>query len=540
MTKRALIHVEDTDGIVEFAQYLAASGWTIMTANKTEELLRKNHIPVTREMALSADIAYAHDISKVITNIVSTSLDSDTAINQQTDMNENNIYLVCINMEPFYHMGAQRFDIKTSDYRISSILRYAFYNHENVLVLTDPADYKEAMIQLKTDNITSDFRAYIAQKALNLVAAYDSGVAGSLMHNTKHKKSFPMYACYPLKFQALLKHGTNRQQAAAFYRLPEEKEYSSFANCNFPDLDYALFKDISLSWEILNNLYSNLKTQFTVPSTNVDNYDFTTQFTPLAGTVFTFAIKFGNILGASIATNIIDSYAKTYIYDTQHVEDAILGCSAVIDQNAATKIMEGKFIAIVAPDFTDDAKKIFAQNKNLKLIYSTKQNRSDFEARFVFGGFLIQTNESSLFDHWYIKTKNRPSQIKSDELAFGMLLALKTRSYSAILIKQNAVVGISQGCPSMEKALGEVHYHVTSTTIMHNGNADFNPTDNPIADVLVCDEKIRFGEEIIRLVNLGLSTIIETGGSVDDKELIDFCEEHNVSLIFTGMSHISI
>ena len=275
MTKRALIHVEDTDGIVEFAQYLAASGWTIMTANKTEELLRKNHIPVTREMALSADIAYAHDISKVITNIVSTSLDSDTAINQQTDMNENNIYLVCINMEPFYHMGAQRFDIKTSDYRISSILRYAFYNHENVLVLTDPADYKEAMIQLKTDNITSDFRAYIAQKALNLVAAYDSGVAGSLMHNTKHKKSFPMYACYPLKFQALLKHGTNRQQAAAFYRLPEEKEYSSFANCNFPDLDYALFKDISLSWEILNNLYSNLKTQFTVPSTNVDNYDFT-------------------------------------------------------------------------------------------------------------------------------------------------------------------------------------------------------------------------------------------------------------------------
>ena len=532
--------MEDTDGIVEFAQYLTASGWTILTANKTEELLRKNHVPVTREMALSADIAYAHDISKVITSIVSTSLNSEVSFNQSSELIDGNIYIVCINMDPFYYMDSQRFDIKTCDYRISSILRYAFYNHENVLVLTDPADYKEAMIQLKTDNITPEFRTYIAQKALNLVAAYDAGVAGSLKYNTSQKKYFPTFACYPLKFQSLLKHGTNKQQSAAFYRLPEEKEYSSFANCNYTDLDYALFKDISLSWEILNNLYSNLKTQFTVPSTNVDNYDFTTQFTPLAGTVFTFAIKFGNILGASIATNIVDSYAKTYIYDTQHVEDAILGCSAVIDQNAATKIMEGKFIAIVAPDFTDDAKKIFAQNKNLKLIYSTKQNRSDFEARFVFGGFLIQTNERSLFDHWYIKTKNRPSQIKSDELAFGMLLALKTRSYSAILIKQNAVVGISQGCPSMEKALGEVHYHVTSTTIMHNGNADFNPTDNPIADVLVCDEKIRFGEEIIRLVNLGLSTIIETGGSVDDKELIDFCEEHNVSLIFTGMSHISL
>ena len=154
MIKRALIHVEDTDGIVEFAQYLTASGWTILTANKTEELLRKNHVPVTREMALSADIAYAHDISKVITSIVSTSLNSDVSFNQSSELIDGNIYIVCINMDPFYYMDSQRFDIKTCDYRISSILRYAFYNHENVIVLTDPAEYKEAMIQLKTDNIT--------------------------------------------------------------------------------------------------------------------------------------------------------------------------------------------------------------------------------------------------------------------------------------------------------------------------------------------------------------------------------------------------
>ena len=121
-----------------------------------------------------------------------------------------------------------------------------------------------------------------------------------------------------------------------------------------------------------------------------------------------------------------------------------------------------------------------------------------------------------------------------------MLLALKTRSYSALLIKQNAIVGVAQACPSMEKALGEVHYFVRAYTLLHNGNTDFNPNDNPIADVLVVDEKIHFGEEIIRLIDLGLSTIIETGGAPDDDEFIKYCDDHNVSLIFTGMSHISL
>lgn len=540
MTKRALIHVDNTDNVVELAQYLSSAGWTIISANKTEELLRKNHVPVTREMALSTDIAYAHDISKIIQNIVTTRLDSDNSLNLPTEFQDNNIYLVCINISPFYYSDPQKADIRYCDYRISSILRYAFYNHKNILVLTDPADYKEALIQLKTDNITDDFRTYIAQKALNLVAAYDSGIAGTFAHKTSYSKTFPVYACYPLKFQSRLKYGTNPQQAAAFYKLPEDKEITNFANCNFSDLDYNTFKDITLSWEILNNLYTSLKSQFTVASTNADNYDFTTQFTPLSGTVFTFAIKFGNLLGASIDTNIHNSYVKTHTYDTINVKNEVLGCSAVIDHNAANEIMEGNFSAIVAPDFTDEAKKIFAQKRNIKLIYSAILNQADFEARFVFGGFLIQQREKTLFDHWYIKTKNRPSQVKSDELAFGMLLAIKTRSYSAILIKQNAIVGIAQGCPSMEKALGEVHYYANAYTVLHNGNTNFNPQDNPIADVLVCDEKIHFGEEIIRLINLGLSTIIETGGTPEDDEFIKFCEEHNVSLIFTGMSHISL
>ena len=541
MTKRALIHVDDTENIVEFAQFLASTGWTIVSANKTEELLRKNHVTVTRTMALSNDGAYAQDISRIINDVVATRIpDFEYQGSLQQEEHTNNIFIVCINIEPFYHIDSTNFDIRTCDYRISSILRYAFYNYENVLVLTDPNDYKEAILQLRTDNISMDFRTYLAQKALNLVAAYDSGISNSLAKTTPLASKFPRYATYPLKLQAHLKQGSNKQQIAGFYTLPGTDNIPVFENCTAADLDYISLCDITMCWEILNALYGILKTQYTVKSTNADNYDFTTQFTPLSGMVFTFAVKFGNLLSAALAPNIQESFAKTYSYDLPHIRDAVLGSTAVIDGRAAEEIINGSFIAIIAPDFTKEAKKIFSQRPEIRLVYSSKESKSKFEARFVYGGFLIQQHDKTIFDHWYIKTRNRPSQIKSDELAFGMLLALRTRSYSVILVKDNSIAGIAQGCVSVEKALGEVLYSAKEHAAACGRSTDFNPVDNPIADVLICDERIHFDVEIKALIDLGVSAIIETGGALDDNEFINYCEEKNVSLIFTGITHITL
>lgn len=541
MTKRALIHVDDTENIVEFAQFLTSTGWTIVSANKTEELLRKNHVTVTRTMALSTDVAYAQDITRIINDVVATRIpDGEYQASFQQEEQTNNIFIVCINITPFYDIDVSSFDIKTCDYRISSILRYAFYNYENVLVLTDPKDYKEAILQLRTDNISPDFRLYLAQKALNLVAAYDSGISHSLAKQTPLASNFPLYATYPLKLQAHLKQGSNKHQLAGFYTLPGSENLPVFENCSASDLDYLCLCDVTMCWEILNTLYGLLKIQYTVKSTNADNYDFTTQFTPLSGKVFTFAVKFNNLLSASLGGNILESFAKTYTYDLPHIRDAVLGSTAVIDGRAAEAIINGSFIAVIAPDFTKEAKKIFTQRPGIKLIYSSNESKNRFEARFVYGGFLIQQPDKTIFDHWYIKTRTRPSQIKSDQLAFGMLLALKTRSYSVILIKDNSIAGIAQGCVSVEKALGEVLYSAREHAVSCGRSTDFNPSDNPVADVLICDEKIHFGVEIKALIDLGVSAIIETGGTLEDNEFINYCEEKNVSLIFTGITHISL
>ena len=342
MTKRALIHVDDSENIVEFTQFLASTGWTILSANKTEELLRKNHIPVTRNMALSSDMAYAHDISRVITDVVSTKIpDYEYHTSLQQEEQTNNIFIVCINIQPFYYMANSSFDLKSVDYRISSILRYAFYNYENVLVITDPQDYKEVILQLRTEDISDDFRTYLAAKALNLVSAYDAGLSASILQSPKFNEPFMNYMMLPFKRELQLHCGMNAQQSAYLYKSPaEEGSVGNFLKYQGKDLTYTLVNDISYAWRQINSLFTLLKNQPTVKSTNSDGYEFTTQFTPLTGTVFSLAVKFGTILGASHATNVLESFKSTFTYDSVTTTDTVFACSAVINGEAAEEILK--------------------------------------------------------------------------------------------------------------------------------------------------------------------------------------------------------
>ena len=200
---------------------------------------------------------------------------------------------------------------------------------------------------------------------------------------------------------------------------------------------------------------TNLKNQFSVKSTNCDGYKFLTQFTPLTGTVFTLAVKNKSILGASLSTNILDSFRNTYTYDT-NIKDVILASSAVIDEAAATEIVKCDIAALVAPGFTQEAKTILDEKKTLNTIQLAKITTADYQMELINGGLLFQTKDNILFDHWDVKTKNRPGQSLVDQMAFGTILAMGSRSYSAVLLKNNCVVGISQACKSPERAIDVV------------------------------------------------------------------------------------
>ncbi|MCQ2583668.1 MAG: hypothetical protein MJ160_07160 [Treponema sp.] len=535
MVKNALIHVERNENILEFAKFLVDTGWTILTANKTEELFKREQIPFTHEPSLTESTLHIGDPSYLIKTLLSTKyIDEEKAL-EAPFPTATGINIVCVNLMPCMKDTLTQQQVpeytKQFNFYISTLLRNSFVNYENILILTDPADYKEAMIQLRTNNITKEFRVYLAAKALNLISAFDSGIANTLLQNSEFTTDFTNYLAFPLVKQKTLDGGSNKHQQSCLYGYPSDSGAVSGIRKLHEKIDYNTIADVSLAWETISSIYKNLKNQFSVQSTNCDGYNFATQFTPLMGIVFCIAVKYKSILGAALSSNVSESFQKTYCFNSELIDDVVIGCSSVIDGQAAEKMADKKIVAIVAPDFTEEAKQIF-EKTNIKLITTAKINCSPYSIDILNGGLLFQTKDATLFDHWNVVTKNRPAQNIIDEMAFGILLAMGARTYSALLLKNNQLVGISQCSKSAVHAVRNV------TIEAQDLNPD--PQDGVLAELLVCDTAVPLCQSIKELIDKGVKAIIQTGGTSSDDEFINYCNEHDVTMVFTEMSHITL
>jgi len=536
MKKQALIHVENTEEIIDFAKFLSDNGWEILSANKTEDLLRRADIPVTPEYTMQESAVHVADTSTLIRRIFKSRYES---YSQSVEEEKNgSIYLVCANLYPSIHVNKDKLEdvTKPINFFISTILRNSFLNYKNILILTDPSDYKEAMIQLRTDNITEEFRYYLAGKALNLVSAFDAGVSTSILSNLSSSENFLKYLTLPLKLHSQLLSGENNHQNAWMYKYPSDDGIvASLSKLNDKELSFSLVTETSFAWEQISSLYENLKNQLPIKSFTCEDYEYTTQITPLTGAVFSLASKNKLILGASISTNIFDSIKKTTSYNTENICDATFGCSAVIDEEAAKELINCNFSVIIAPSFTNEAKNIFLQNKNIQLISSSKILCTHFDLNVINGGLVLQTKDNVLFNKWFIKTKSRPTQKIADEMAFGTRMYMSSKSNSAILIKDFAIAGIIQSCKSVTKA---IEYVLQDALENLSRNTEFNENEN-LADVLVADSSIKMCDSLKMLLSKGVSSIILSGTSLIDEELIRYCDENNIVLVYSDLTHIS-
>ena len=532
MTKKAIIHVENTENLAEFARYLVSSDWSILSANKTLDFLEKENIPVTKESALVENNQYTLETCQLIQKILETKTSEEGEPEEELD----NIYLVCMNVYPKYDAINSEQELnkvcKPVNYYHTTVIKNAVYNYQNVLVITDPDDYKEVMIQLRIGSIKPEFRVYLAGKALNLLAAYENSLAFSILNGKYFNQPFMKYFGAPYVKDMDLKYGTNKQQKASVYSLISKNENYQIQKIQGKEFTYNVIEDLSFAWEQISILFTQLRDQMVVKSKNCDGYEFTTHFTPLLGTVFTVVVKNKIILGAALSSNVLDSFEKTMVYDVGNIRGTVLACSAVIDEDAAKEMVKNDFEAIIAPGFTTEAKQILSGNRNIRLIPSAQIRTENIDVRLVLGGLLIQTKENVLFEKWDVRTKNRPSQSQIDQMAFGMMIAMNSKSCSAVLVKNNSVVGLSQSCVSALKAIKNVYVDAKEMQDRLGKNND------SLAEVLISDSPIPFCDDVKNIIDGGVGAIIQPGGTVYDDEFVQYCNDRGVVMIFIGMSHI--
>ena len=536
MVKKAILFCENNDGILELAQFLYKSGWEIYSNGETAEILKENNISYLIEHALDSKPRNIGESTALIQKILRTKISvSDQPFENPDD--ENNVFLVCVNFDPLTSgfetipklgRGSPALTSYTS-----TMIRNCCTNFQNVLILTDPIDYNETLIELRTDDVQQSFRMYLAGKALNIVSAFDSANAFAILQNNPFAINQNInYLSMPYKKKMELHHGANSNQKAVIYQYGSDGgSLSGFKKIQGRELTHKIVADTSFAWDQVCSLYDNLKTLSAVKSENCDGYAYTTQFTPLTGTVYTVMVKYRLVVGAGLDTNVVNSFQKTLSYDLDCTIHATLACSAVIDGTAAREMVKYEFSAIVAPGFTEEAKSILAENRGIRLITANRPSSSNISVLILDGGCVLQNKYKQLFDKWIVPTKARPDQKLCDEMAFGMCIAKHAYSYANVCIKDNAVVGISSCQSSRFKSLGSVAFEAKQTFKLH-------PTeDGVIADVLVCDSSIELCEPVKELIDLGVKAIIQTGGLPNDQEFIDYCDAHNVAMIFTGVTH---
>lgn len=525
MKKQAVINVSDPENIVTLAKFLFENGWEIFTTGKNATLLSNNNIAANIEEGLGKNGNVDAYVS-LIESVTNTGFHSE--IENMDKIRE--VHLVCVNMTPSFK---QIEDIREAATYINDVedlsptlVQVAAKNYRNVIVLTDAADYNETIVRLRTDSVTDDYRIMLAAKAFNMLAVFNSAVATSILNQAKSLEvNFPKFLPLPYQKVMTLSSGVNAQQKAAFYSISKEiGAASGFKKFSAEKSTFCSVANVTAAWKSVFRFSKFLKNPHAVNSTTFDGAPYTTQFTPAAGSVYTVAVIYGSAVGAALGSSVAESCRKTFSRNNIDYRKAVLGCSSVIDEEAARLIVQTNVAEVVAPSYTLEAITVFASNPNIHIVNSTHEMLYDFEFISIDGGILLQSEDDTLFTSWRTVTHNRPTQEQADAMSFGMLAAMSAKHEVATLITDMTVIDLC--CNELE--------------ILNFKNMTEREDSNEKKFILVCNSVLPFTDSVKTIIERNVAAIIQTGGSENDEAFIDFCDEHNIAMVFTGITHISI
>ena len=551
MKKRALLSVFVKDGILELAQYLKEAGWEILSTGGTAKYLTENGIPVTDVSAVTGFPECLDGRVKTLHPAIHAGVlairDNKEHMDKIAELGVAPIDLVCVNLYPFFEkvQAGLKFEetVEFIDIGGPTMIRAAAKNFQDVIVLTDPADYAETISGLKAGNVPFEFRRKLAGKVFNLTSAYDAAVSRFMLED-----ELPTYYDMPLVKSQSLRYGENGHQKAALYVTADKKgAFAGMTQLQGKELSYNNIRDLDVAWKAVCAFNTFVKNASPVNGTDYSAYEgiicgkdangekaapqgtpITASFGGAASSVFTVALKHNTPCGASLGKTALESYKQTYDCDPVSIFGGIVGCSATVDKEAAEEMVKCFLEVIVAPDFTEDALKVFETKKNLRIVKAEIDANDDFEVMSVAGGLLVQNRDNQLFEKWDIVTKAKPTQEQIDEMAFGMTVAMFAKSNAILVIKNRTAYGIGCGQTNRIWAADQALSRAKEKTdALGIGNAE----------VLISDAFFPFADCVEKAHEYGIKAIVQPGGSIRDQESIEACNKYGISMIFTGTRH---
>lgn len=484
--KNALISVHDKTGLEPVLQTLHQQGVQFFASGGTASFIKKLGYACTdiSELTqyppiLEGRVKTLHP--KVFGAILAKKEDP-IHIQDLQNHHINTLDLVIVDLYPFEKGLQEQLSpeqmIELIDIGGVSLIRAAAKNYNDVAIVPSVAYYNELLNELQQHHlITYDFRKRMAFHAFQLTAYYDSLIANYLAG------------------QQTLRYGENPHQSAQFIG----NLNNLFSKISGKELSYNNLLDIDAALRLI-----------------VD-------FEPCTCAV----IKHTNPCGIATRKSVLDAWQTAFASDPTSAFGGIIVCNDTIDETTANDIHQIFFEVLIAPDYTPEALNILTQNaKRIILKYHDLSQLPAYTVRTAANGMLYQSvdNVAYVNEYQYV-TELKPTDAEIKELQFAERCVKHLKSNAIAIVKNQQIIGSGMGQTSRIDALKHA--------IQKCKERGFE-TEHA---VLASDAFFPFDDAVKLCKEAGIDTILQPGGSIRDKDSIQFCNNNHMKMVFTGIRH---
>ena len=495
----ALISVFYKDGLESIVKLLSELGVTIYSTGGTQSFIEKLGVKVVPVEDLTSYPSILGGRVKTLHPSVFGGIlgkrDDETHVAEMKQYDIPEIDLVIVDLYPFEETVASTTDersiIEKIDIGGPSMIRGAAKNFRDVVVIAAKRNYAELeqLLRDQKGETTIEQRRSFAAKAFEVVAHYDVAIA---------KYFNPQDALYFLESVTnpkAMRYGENPHQSGVFYGDLNEL----FDQLNGKELSYNNLVDVDAAVQLIKEFNE-----------------------------ITFAIiKHTNVCGVAQRSTVKESWDAALAGDPESAFGGVLVCNGTIDKSTAEAINEIFFEVLIAPSFNEDALTVLKSKKNRILLRHKEQgtrNKAEMY-RSLLNGVLIQGTDEGNFAEWKEVGGRETTASEKADLDFANIVCKHLKSNAIALVKNKQLIGKGCGQTSRIDSLRQ------SIEKARQFNFDLHGA------VLASDAFFPFNDCVKMSHDAGIEAFIQPGGSIRDKDSIDYCIENKLAMVMTGMRH---
>ena len=510
--KNALISVSDKNGLSAILKILKKYKINLISSGGTFKYIKKKGYKVNEVSEFTNFSEMLDGRVKTLHPKIHAGILFDRQKKKHTEemakLNFEPIDLVIVNFYPFSETLKKTSDakkiIENIDIGGPTLVRAAAKNFKNVTIIPESKNYEDLILELKKNKgkTSLNFREKMANNAFSLTSIYDAIITDWL--NKKVNIYFPEKKIFFGEKINKLRYGENPHQASSIYSSSLDKDNLGLKKISGKELSYNNYNDIYAGLEIL---MSGEKTPTTI------------------------IIKHANPCGVATDKSAVKSFKNSQASDPISAFGGVVACNFKVNLKLALEINKTFFEVIMAKGFDKKALKLLIKKKNMRLIDITDFKMTGKQTTKIFdNSFLLQDKDFGIFNEKKLKfvTKNKPNLKEIKDIKFAFKICKFVKSNAIVIVKDRATIGIGAGQQN----------RLDSCKIASQKAKQFQP-HKLLNSIAASDAFFPFPDGIKTLIKSGVKTIVQPGGSIRDKEVIDEANKAKIKMIFTGVRHFN-